>query len=502
MEIEDSLVEEEIDDTITPTGLSNVERYIIFDGHRMLKSRALSLYAKRLGNGGPSSTDRLKRVQEVERYGSSALGSNPIRNTAGNNEPLLVIQDPVATVVRCAGHLFLCIGEVNGIKVASESSMTVIPQADLRELEKVVVSIQVLGLQPATSNDDASLRHDWRTCRIKETTVHIPGQFIQPIDPQLVTRGFEHMFYLFEGSALVGLAATILGQLTSKNVKELGRIAHTEDFPYREISGMLNIFNQIVLLIFLTGKACFSCRSSTSELSNINGTTNSCTLCIPGYEYGTKTGQRPLEHIGAHILHDPGINREDEPCGRCLRPSSICRIFLSKGAGGSYKLNLNRSSGCGNPGYVFRYSVAATSTSTSPCSNVPVICPLCTDTKHLPAVWKYNLRYHISAHHPSALLSRYKHLWELTEFETKKMAAFWNERHSTVIRRPGKSKEAFKIIISEAHTSTIALAASSMDAEIDEQYEPPSGSEEDDEQEVQNDDSEEQVCLKPAFTSV
>ena len=75
------------------------------------------------------------------------------------------------------------------------------------------------------------------------------------------------------------------------------------------------------------------------------------------------------------------------------------------------------------------------------------------------------------------------------------MAALWNERHTTVVRRPGKSKEAFKIIISEAHTSTIALAASSMDAENDEQYEPRSESEEDDEQEVQHDHSEEQVRL-------
>lgn len=134
-------------------------------------------------------------------------------------------------------------------------------------------------------------------------------------------------------------------------------------------------------LFLSTGKACFSCCLSTSELDNINGTTNSCSLCIPGYKFGMKTGQCPLEHLGAHILHDLGINREDEPCGRCLCPSLLCRIFLSKGAGGSYKLNPLRSSGCGNSGYVFRYSVAVASTPTSPRSNVPVICPLCTDMK-------------------------------------------------------------------------------------------------------------------------
>lgn len=254
VEIEDLFIEKDINDTgdgiSSTTGHSKFDRYIVFEDNCMLKSWALSLYARRLGKGGPSSTDRLKHVQEVERYGGNALGSNP-SNTLGIDKPLLVIQDPVATVVRCAGHLFLCIGEVNGIKIGSESSITVIPQTDLREMEKVVISIQVLGLWPATSNDDSSLQNDWRTYQIKETTLHILGQFVQPIDPKLVSRGFEQMFYLFEGSVLVGLAATILGQLISKNVKELGCIAKTDYFLYRETTGIFFIAYLNVVLIFV-----------------------------------------------------------------------------------------------------------------------------------------------------------------------------------------------------------------------------------------------------------
>lgn len=191
---------------------------------------------------------------------------------------------------------------------------------------------------------------------------------------------------------------------------------------------------------------------------------NSCTLCNTGFEFSTKLGHRALEHMGAHVLFDPSINREDEPCGLCLRPSSLCRIFLARGAGGKLKLNPLRSSGCGN-WQAFRYSVAAKSTATSPCSNVPVACPICAD-KLSPAVWKYNLRSHIMSKHPSALLSRYSLLWELTRFETSQMTLFWRERLNIVVRRPGKSKEAAKIVISEAHTSTIALARSTTDAEV------------------------------------
>lgn len=61
--------------------------------------------------------------------------------------------------------------------------------------------------------------------------------------------------------------------------------------------------------------------------------------------------------------------REDEPCGLCLKPSSLCKIFLSRGSGGKYnKINTERSTGCGNA-QTFRYGIAAESTVKNPCSN-------------------------------------------------------------------------------------------------------------------------------------
>lgn len=171
------------------------------------------------------------------------------------------------------------------------------------------------------------------------------------------------------------------------------------------------------------GKSCFVCKFLNSELNNINGTTNSCTLCLPHFEFGLKQGSRVLEHIGAHILHDPHILHEDEPCGMCLHPLSICRIFLRHGAKGIPKIHASKSSGCGNF-LTFHYSIATKSTLTSPCSNVPLPCPIFPD-KVLPAVWKYNMHYHISSKHPNASLMRYVPLWELTRFETSQMLIFW-----------------------------------------------------------------------------
>ncbi len=56
---------------------------------------------------------------------------------------------------------------------------------------------------------------------------------------ELVSRGVGEMFYLFQGSSLVGMAASMLGQLLSKDVKELTPISASECFPYRESNGTL-----------------------------------------------------------------------------------------------------------------------------------------------------------------------------------------------------------------------------------------------------------------------
>lgn len=238
VEIEDSFLEADVAPEATTEAATKFDRYIMYDGVRVLKSRALSLYSRSRGKQGPASTDRLKRVGEGARYSAASyLTSETPKETA-----ILAVQDPVTTIVRCQGQLFLCIGEVNGIKINNDSAISAVPQSDLAELEKITISIQVLGLRPSTSSDDPSMRYDWRSCRAKELTIHVPGKFIYPLDPQLVSRGVGEMFYLFQGSSLVGMAASMLGQLLSKDIKDLSPVSASEYFPYRESTGMCEIF--------------------------------------------------------------------------------------------------------------------------------------------------------------------------------------------------------------------------------------------------------------------
>ena len=115
----------------------------------------------------------------------------------------------------------------------------------------------------------------------------------------------------------------------------------------------------------------------------------SCPQCSPAVSLDLSQGQRVLEHIGAHILHDPGITQSTEICGLCLRPPPFCKFFLSKGKGAnrSQKINQTLFRGC-LVKMKYSYSIAAESSPSSPCSNVPMTCPLCSKTA--PKMWSYS----------------------------------------------------------------------------------------------------------------
>jgi hypothetical protein len=183
-----------------------------------------------------------------------------------------------------------------------------------------------------------------------------------------------------------------------------------------------------------------------------------CPKCSPAVTLDETKGQRFLSHIGAHVLHDSTLDRSSEPCGLCLRPSPMCQFYLKKGksAKGRLKINYAASKGCPNL-ITFSYNVAAESSKSSPCSNVPLRCPLCSSGD--PAVWRYNMKYHFQLAHPSASLPTYQELWSLTNFEKSQMAAIWKDRHKvTVKRRKTKGKHLpASLEISKAHSSRLAF---------------------------------------------
>ena len=166
-------------------------------------------------------------------------------------------------------------------------------------------------------------------------------------------------------------------------------------------------------------------------------------------------GQRVLEHIGAHILYDPGVvHAKDVLCGLCLRPSPLCQFFLTKGKGtnGNLRVNWEKSRGClVNINYSYR--VAAESTASSPCSNVPIQCPICPRSE--PAIWKYFMKAHFTENHKNLHpFSNHEHLWQLSDFELSEMKIIWEKRLKLTVKRT-KKLNVPRLLISDAHCAQI-----------------------------------------------
>ena len=203
----------------------------------------------------------------------------------------------------------------------------------------------------------------------------------------------------------------------------------------------------------LLGKVCFLCEDSTKTIDIGRLNTSTCPLCSPEITLDLSQGQRVLEHIGAHILFDPKVERTSEPCFLCLRPAPLCTFFLTKGKGarGSPKIDHSRSSECPMK-LTFSYSVAAKSSASSPCSNVPVQCLLC--LKAAASVAKYNLKAHLLKAHPNVPVDNYAAQWRITSFEQGEMKNIWAKRQDISVKRPKRSNMA-PLVVSEAHRSGI-----------------------------------------------
>ena len=183
-------------------------------------------------------------------------------------------------------------------------------------------------------------------------------------------------------------------------------------------------------------------------------TTSDCSLCSPTVTLDLLQGQCVLKHIGSHILYDPAVIRSIEPlCGLCLRPSQLCQFYLTKGKGtnGNLRINQKTSKGC-LVKLNYSYSIAAESTASSPCSNVPIHCPICPKTD--PAIWKYFMKVHFEEKHKTWDLTKYEHLWKLSNFEISDMKKIWAKQRKVTIKRTKKSKIP-PLVISDNHRARI-----------------------------------------------
>ncbi|KAJ6595319.1 hypothetical protein B0H10DRAFT_2090231 [Mycena sp. CBHHK59/15] len=208
---------------------------------------------------------------------------------------------------------------------------------------------------PVTTEDDPDSKHDWRSTGVLRDVLIAPGRLVLPVDPTLSTRVVGKPHYLFESSVLRGFDSKFMP---------------TSNFPYRESAGY----------------ACFVCEGD-SEIEGLQESdSHLCLKCTPPVALDVTRPQTVLTHMGAHILHDSTIARDDQPCGLCCRAFPMCHFVLKK-TGDRVSVNLNASHSCPN---------------------------------FAPAVWCYNLKYHLMRTHPG-------HLWELDRSEVDSMCTVWQK---------------------------------------------------------------------------
>jgi len=162
-----------------------------------------------------------------------------------------------------------------------------------------------------------------------------------------------------------------------------------------------------------------------------------------------------VEHIGAHVLHDPSVNCLSKPCGLCLWPAPLCKIVLKKAKGQIGKLAIDmKKSSCANL-VKLSISAAARCSYASPYINHPVICPYCDSSESSPVVWSYNFWSHLLCRHPRISLEGHNGMFILTKLEKEGMKHVWDACFKQ--RKACRKSQHAPLVISETYCSCLVF---------------------------------------------
>ena len=224
-DLEDAIADE------VPRNKSTSEVFI--QGEKTTKAKAL--WHRMADHASQSSTDRLKRVQQVPCFevGNRMADSDFITTSDSPlGSPSLCIGNPVALLVRCEGMMVLAIAQVNWIRFVLRD-LDNLP-AHLLADPTARIDTQILCLIPATLDDDPMQVHDWCwSLNMEVSCDNIPGQDIHPINPSVSVQKPGNPTFLFESTFLVTLSCTLFQELRPQDHKNILLVKQTEIFPYR-----------------------------------------------------------------------------------------------------------------------------------------------------------------------------------------------------------------------------------------------------------------------------
>ncbi len=205
--------------------------------------------------------------------------------------------------------------------------------------------------------------------------------------------------------------------------------------------------------------AAFVCEAELDERA-ITGPASArsdhCPMCRLAIPWDINKTHKILEHVATHLLFDSTLDTTKELCGLCMRPLPLCVFYLQKGKGvGSAPQIDARMSRCPNFTGKLSYLAAATERANSPCTNVPITCPLCPSTS--TAIWKYNMKTHLAQLHPSAKGGGLLKAYVISNSEKAALKILWEKRYMTSCRRRRHNTASNPLAISEVHSSRQAF---------------------------------------------
>jgi hypothetical protein len=339
--------------------------------------------------------------------------------------------------VECEKKLYLAVAHVNQLHFAGNGDLMTLSTHLLVDAT-AKVSFQILRIVPATVEDDPSKEYDWCWARNMEATCHdVPGELIQPINPEFLYKDGKAM-YLLDSNFLLTVTADLLDRLTHQSRRGVPTVSRTDHFPYR-----------------LLGKACFIGEREVQDGVEVLEEKSVCSKCGSKTHVDSSKTQRILEHMGAHILYDSANLRNQEVCGLCLRPAPMCQIYMKKtrGVDRNFSVDTKRSS-CVNLVKRFSCSVASESTESSPCTNFPINCSLCPPKS--TAVWTYSLDAHFRERHKLSP-ANFPIQFAISSLERQRMKSIWDKRYEEKKKRSLKKRTRKPLEISAAHSSRRAL---------------------------------------------
>ncbi|KAJ7085187.1 hypothetical protein B0H15DRAFT_988746 [Mycena belliarum] len=423
--------------------------HMMVGGKKITKARALSGMMR--FRGIRSSTDRLKRVAGLPSF-SPTMNSVMMTSDSALGVPSIRIGNPVALLVSCEEQLFLAVAQVNDLSLASEHVQSISLDHLLDSSAKI--SVQVLRVVPSTVADDPTEKNDWCwSLKFEGLCSNVPGNLVHPLNPSVSVVNIGSPTYLFDSQTLLTAAASIHGQMVTRDFICVPKVRRSDTFPYRH-----------------GGRVCFiveidpAIRPAHGSAPKDRNICSQCKAILDG-----TNGQRVLEHMAGHLLFDSSILSHNEHCGLCLLPFPLCVFYFKKSRGTSAARQVDwEKSTCSNIDIHFNMQTASSSTAISPCSNFPVRCSLCEANSIL--VWTYHLPAHYAkAHNRTTGPYTYKRAdtsdveyirgkAEEKELKIRFKARFDKQKVKATAKPKGHPKQTpLKDMISDAHSSSMAL---------------------------------------------